>query len=82
MGMGATVDLRRIPQGHYTVDANIYLTPWDESEIVLYSALDSISFDVVRGDRSTTGGPATVPEPATLGLLLVGGLALFRRRLR
>ncbi len=79
-GIGATVDLRRIPQGHYTVDANIYLTPWDESEIVLYSALDSISFDVVRGGRITTGGLATVPEPATLGLMLLGGLAMVIRK--
>ncbi len=81
-GIGATVDLRRIPQGHYTVNANIYLRPWDESEIVLYSALDSISFDVVRSGRTTTPGPATVPEPATLGVLFLGCLGLLRRRLK
>ena len=28
----------------------------------------------------TSYGPGAIPEPATMGLLLIGGLALLRRR--
>ncbi len=73
-GIGATVEVGMLPEGNYTVNANIYLTPWGVSEPVLYSALDSISFDVVDG------GQTAIPEPATMLLLGMGGLALMRRK--
>ena len=40
--------------------------------------------EYLRSYETSTGVGAidVVPEPATLGLLLIGGLALFRRRLR
>jgi hypothetical protein len=34
------------------------------------------------GARSGGGAPAATPEPATLGLLAIGALAILRRRRR
>jgi autotransporter-associated beta strand protein len=35
---------------------------------------------ILMSNMGTGGAPATAPEPATLGLLAIGGLALLRRR--
>ena len=55
-----------LAEGRYTVNANI----WRGSAF----QLDSISFDVVDG------GQTAIPEPATVLLLGMGGLALMRRK--
>ena len=39
-----------------------------------------IQTGALHGRAARVGGLAYVPEPATLSLLLIGGLALFRRR--
>jgi hypothetical protein len=41
---------------------------------------ESAGFDVLMGNVMNYA--ATIPEPASLGLLLVGGLVLVRRRVR
>jgi hypothetical protein len=46
---------------------------WDDLQILLANF----------GTRSVGGGaPAVTPEPATLGLLAIGALAILRRRRR
>ena len=43
--------------------------------------VDGVDFGIWQENYPTNlGGAAAVPEPATLGLLLLGGLALLRRR--
>ena len=43
--------------------------------------VDGVDFGIWQANYPTNvGGAATIPEPATLGLLLVGGLTLFKRR--
>ena len=44
------------------------------------SADDYISVQENFGDTSGLDGDVTVPEPATLALLVIGGVALLRRR--
>ena len=43
--------------------------------------VDGVDFGIWQANYPTNvGGAATIPEPATLGLLLMGGLALLRRK--
>ena len=72
-GKGATVEVGMLAEGEYTVNANIYVTPWESSEPVLYE-LDTISFGVAPGIDAIT-----IPEPATL-LMLAFGTLLLRRK--
>ncbi|HEG44119.1 MAG TPA: PEP-CTERM sorting domain-containing protein [Phycisphaerales bacterium] len=75
---GDTVDIGALLEGQYTINANIYLTPWGSSEAELYESYSTF-FDVVSsGDQFSS--VTTVPEPATLILLALGGLALHRKR--
>jgi hypothetical protein len=45
-------------------------------------ASGSLTGDDGGGKAAGFGGGATVPEPGTLGLLLVGALGLLKRRRR
>ena len=45
--------------------------------------VDGVDFGIWQANYPTNlGGSAAIPEPATLALVLIGSLALFRRRLR
>lgn len=49
----------------------------------LYRIDPATATKVLVGDTEVAfSGLAYVPEPASLGLLIIGGLALFRRRVR
>ena len=60
-------------------DLNLYISATGEitTRVQLWQKLDTGSWSRLYETSLTY-----VPEPATLGLLLIGGLALFRRRLR
>ena len=66
-------------QGHFgdTGDPSI---PGDANCDGLVSADDYASVQSNFGATAGLGGETTVPEPATLSLLAIGGLALLRRR--
>ena len=64
------------------------IVPWENGDIAPYGDGSNPGDDFIGADDyvdvvtfwGTTYGGEPVPEPATLGLLLLGGLALLRRR--
>lgn len=63
---GGIVDLGVLTVGSYEVDATMYMIPWSGGLPVFYD--------------SGVGSFEVVPEPTTLCLVTIGGLALLRRR--
>ncbi len=63
---GGTVELGVLAEGSYEVDATMYMIPWTGGAPT-FLASGVGSFDVV-------------PEPGTLCLLMLGGLALVTTR--
>jgi len=56
--------------------------PGDTNEDGVVDAADFITLKKNFGKSVGGGAPATAPEPATLGLLAIGALAVVRRRRR
>ena len=63
---GGTIDLGLLAAGQYQVDAVMHMIPWYGGPAHPFDA-GSASFVVV-------------PEPASVSVLALGGLALLRRR--
>lgn len=61
------------------MDNKIYWTDWTGGTISR-ADLDGSNVETVITGLSGPRGIAVIPEPATLGLLLLGGVALLRRR--
>lgn len=68
-GAYETGSARALRGGSYNRRDALFLSSWYRTDYAPHDVLDSLGFRV-----------ASIPEPASLSLLLLGGLALIRRR--
>ena len=62
---------------------NVYLQPGGPGDASVDGMVSADDYAIVQahfGNTSGLGGKTTVPEPATLALLVLGGVAMLRRR--